>query len=156
MPFSPLEDTILPVADWPRVPLSLWAFWTLNTAQGSTECSVPLRVLRYWGSGVHRCPSRPTLGFPGVSQWEGRAPTSRDDYKNDPLCFRLREGSMSEDGEGWIHCAREFPGSWGCRVGMGAFSLCFEAHVNSVVKFSSVFGDGHEIEIKLSSFSWGA
>lgn len=26
----------------------------------------------------------------------------------------------------------------------GAFSLCFEAHVNSVVKFPSVFGDGRK------------
>lgn len=63
---------------------------------------------------------------------------------------------MSEDGKGWIHCAREFPGPGGCRVGVGAFSLCFETHVNSVIKFSSLFGDEHEIEIKLSSFTWGA
>ena len=61
---------------WPTGPERsfLWAFWTLNIAQRSTECSVPLRVLRYWGLGVHRCPSRPALGFPGVSQWEGRDP----------------------------------------------------------------------------------
>lgn len=80
------------------------------------------------------------MGSPESFHQETQELTSWDNYKNDSLCCRHREGDLPEDGKRWICHDRKLlllgaGEMWGSGLFFVPFSIYLKTHIKSLNNF---------------------